>query len=183
MALITTIGAPDSDSMVTVAEADAYIAENFADSDIAVWDDFALLKKEQVLRIGAEIMGYLPFRGHRVYINQAMVFPRTTATGIPQVVKNAQIELTMNVVIRAALTQPAITSGAESASKISQVSLAGIISVSFEEEGDTSGSLLDQLVRNINLSTFAGLRRYLTSIRGGVIGGSSRYQPIPFVAV
>lgn len=169
--------------MVTVAEADIYISENFSDADIAVWDDFVLAKKEQVLRLGAEIMGYLPFRGHRVYLAQAMVFPRTVATGIPQVVKNAQIELTMNVVIRANLTQPSISSGAESASKISQVSLAGIISVSFDEEGDTSGSLLDQLVRNINLSTFAGLRKYLTSVRGGVIGSVSRYQPVPFVAV
>ena len=89
----------------------------------------------------------------------------------------------MNVALRSELVQPSIATGAESSSKISQVSLAGIISVSFDEEGDTSGSLLDQLVRNINLSTFAGLRKYLTSIRGGTIGNAQRYVPVPFEVV
>ena len=183
MALVITPGSPDADSMATVDEANIYISGNFPEEDVAIWDALELSKKEQLLRLGAEVMGYLPFRGYKMYIGQTMVFPRNLFPSIPQIVKNAQIELTMNVALRAELVQPSIATGAESSSKISQVSLAGIISVSFDEEGDTSGSLLDQLVRNINLSTFAGLRKYLTSIRGGTIGNAQRYVPVPFEVV
>ena len=183
MALVITPGSPDADSMATVDEANIYISGNFPEEDVEIWDALELSKKEQLLRLGAEVMGYLPFRGYKMYIGQTMVFPRNLFPSIPQIVKNAQIELTMNVALRAELVQPSIATGAESSSKISQVSLAGIISVSFDEEGDTSGSLLDQLVRNINLSTFAGLRKYLTSIRGGTIGNAQRYVPVPFEVV
>ncbi len=164
MALIVTPGSPDADSMATVDEANIYISANFPEADVRIWDALELSKKEQLLRLGAEVMGYLPFRGYKIYIGQSMVFPRNIFPSIPAVVKNAQIELTMNVALRAELVQPSIATGAESSSKISQVSLAGIISVSFDEEGDTSGSLLDQLVRNINLSTFAGLILIITGI-------------------
>ena len=183
MALIVTPGSPNADSMATVDEANIYISANFPEADVRIWDALELSKKEQLLRLGAEVMGYLPFRGYKIYIGQSMVFPRNIFPSIPAVVKNAQIELTMNVALRAELVQPSIATGAESSSKISQVSLAGIISVSFDEEGDTSGSLLDQLVRNINLSTFAGLRKYLTSIRGGTIGNTQRYVPVPFEVI
>ena len=183
MALVITPGSPDADSMATVDEANIYISGNFPEEDVEIWDALELSKKEQLLRLGAEVMGYLPFRGYKMYIGQTMVFPRNLFPSIPQIVKNAQIELTMNVALRAELVQPSIATGAESSSKISQVSLAGIISVSFDEEGDASGSLLDQLVRNINLSTFAGLRKYLTSIRGGTIGNAQRYVPVPFEVV
>lgn len=180
MTLSVTPGAPDANSLVTLAEAQDYIEKHFSAGDIAIWNAFEAERQEELLVLGAGILGYLPFSGSRTYINQAQVFPRHKWSGIPSVIKNAQIELTMNVVLRADLVRPEVSSGAEATSKITNVSLAGIISVGFGDEGDNSGTLLDQLTRNINLQTMIGLRPYLTSIRGGVIGSSKKYQPIPF---
>lgn len=179
MILKITPGAPDSNSFVTVTEADDYIETHFSETDAAKWSELEEDRKAELLVMGCNLFGYFPWRGHKTYIDQVLMFPRHLWTGIPDVIKNAQVELTMNVILRADLVKPGITTGLEATSKISQVSLAGIIAVSFDSEGDTTGTILDQLSRNINMQTLVGLRQYLTQMRGGVVG-SPRYTPIAF---
>ena len=180
MILKVTPGAPDSNSLVTLDEADEYIAANFSEADAAIWDNLEESKKSVLLVLGANVLGYLPFSGKKTYAGQAQLFPRHLWSGVPDPIKAAQIELTMNVVLRADLVKPSITSGVEATSKISNVSLAGIISVAFGDTGDDTGTILDQLTRNMNLQTSLALRPYMTSVRGGVIGSTSRWTPIPF---
>lgn len=180
MALVTLAGSPTANSLLTLAEAAEYIAASYSESDAAAWDALSADKQESCLVVGANVLAYLPFRGKRMYIGQTQVFPRDIEPTIPEVAKQAQVDITMQIVVRAEMVRPGVSSGLTSSSKINSVSLAGMISVSFDTEGDMSGSILEQLSRSLLLETFAGLQPYLSSMRGGVIGGSARYIPIPF---
>lgn len=74
MALITTPGAVNADSYVTVAEADDYVAARYGAEDS--WLALSEEGKERRLQIAALALDSLPFRGVRACLTQALAFPR-----------------------------------------------------------------------------------------------------------
>ena len=124
MALIVTEGGDSSDSYNTVALADTYLALRYEDSQptiFAEWDDLETAGKEHRLKLGALLLNTFPLRGAKACRNQRLAFPRWwrwddgypldedtyldyvditdyTAPTTPQEVKDAQCEVTIQVV-------------------------------------------------------------------------------------
>jgi len=84
MALITTEGGPDTNSYVTVAEADAYIAAS-AWSARLEWAALATDQKEYRLKLAALMMNIIGYRGLPACLEQRLSFPRwwRTDEGFP----------------------------------------------------------------------------------------------------
>jgi len=88
MALITTPGAPDADSYVTLAEADAYHA-GLGNTGWVGADD---VKQGALRRALQYVDTQYRYRGERVDAGQSLEWPRTGFDGIPQRLKDAQCE-------------------------------------------------------------------------------------------
>lgn len=171
MSLDTTVGSPTGDSMITVAEADTIIAASFP-TDYTEWENLDTPVKEQMLRNGAAFFSYLPLRGEPVSTEQAMPFPRTVQTNqiiIPQVIKEAQAEITFNIIFRTYKAHPSIDLGTSSAAQVKKFSLGGLLSIDFSEKSDASGSIMEQFTRGVNSLTWIKLVKYISQIRGAVI--------------
>lgn len=169
--LDTTVGSPTGDSMITVAEADAIIAQSFP-NDSAEWDNLETATKEQMLRNGAAFFSYLPLRGAPVSTEQAMPFPRTIQTDqtiIPQVIKDAQAEITFNIIYRTFRAQPSVSLGTSSSAQVKKFSLGGLLSIDFSDKSDNSGSIMEQFTRGVNSLTWIKLVKYISQIRGAVV--------------
>jgi hypothetical protein len=171
VALKTKIGGRESDSFITVAEADAFLGVDYPDA-VDSWDALSDTEKEQMLRTAAQLMGYLSWKGRRIYCGQALPFPRVCESSrflIPTEVKRAQALIAYSVVFRSFQSRYAPSGGDESASRVTQVSLGGLLSVSFAGSPATSGNVLDRIVRSVQYPIFAELRKFLTQIRGGSV--------------
>ena len=171
MALDTTVGSATADSMITVLEADEIIARSFP-SDYEEWDNLDTEVKEQMLKNGVSFFSYLPLRGDVAYEGQSMPFPRTVQTDItviPQEVKDAQAEISFNVVYRTYKSQPSIDLGASTTSQVKKLSLGGLLSIDFSNTSDASGGIMEQFTRGVNSLTWLKLVKYISQIRGGVI--------------
>jgi hypothetical protein len=79
MTLITTIGAEDADSYVTLAEADSYI-ETREGFNFDEWDNLEDEAKEWRLTLAALILNNLKYRGVKASKEQNLSFPRITPT-------------------------------------------------------------------------------------------------------
>ena len=73
MALITTIGAADSDSYVDIDETSEYLEGMYTLGDWETLEDIAI---EARLKAAALLMNTLPLRGARACLNQRLEFPR-----------------------------------------------------------------------------------------------------------
>lgn len=184
MAIVTAIGGRNSNSFVTVSEADSIIAT--LPDDATAWNALTDEQKEARLVAAASILGMLRWRGRRVYAGQKLCFPRTTQgyrsdikrKWIPDEVRDSQVEIAYNVVHRALVSRSDVTDGEESASRVTYVSLGGMLSVTFAGDAPTSGNLLDKIGRSINFLTFTRLQFYLTQVRGGpVLNETDRDYP------
>ena len=110
MALDTTVGASTADSMVTLAEANAYLETFFeGDAGLSQWQDLETSMQEEMLRMAASFFSFLPLRGDKVYLatdttsEQSMPFPRTIQTDttiIPPEVRYCQAEVAFCVIFR-----------------------------------------------------------------------------------
>lgn len=101
-----------------------------------------------------------------------MPFPRTVQTDItviPQEVKDAQAEISFNVVYRTYKSQPSIDLGASTTSQVKKLSLGGLLSIDFSNTSDASGGIMEQFTRGVNSLTWLKLVKYISQIRGGVI--------------
>jgi len=171
MALRVHVGGAESDSFATVAEADTALELL---GNTGVWETLSVEAKELRLKLGAQIMGHLPLRGRTVFRNQRLCFPRTCQSYsqrflIPGDVKTAQAFIAYSVIHRALLSQPAVADGLPGQfGRPSQISLAGLVSVSFSGSA-AGGSLLDLLVRATPFPVYQLLKPYLSQIRGGSI--------------
>lgn len=75
MSLRTNVGAPDSNSFITLSEAEDYFEALGVDT--TSWDDLEDSEQELRLVLAAEAIGTsLPLRGFKAYANQALSFPR-----------------------------------------------------------------------------------------------------------
>ena len=177
MALRVHVGGAESDSLITVAEADEEL--KLLPDDTADWDNLSLVEKELRLRLGAQLMGCLPLRGRTVFRNQRLCFPRTCQPykqrfSIPKNAKSAQAYVSYSVVHRALVTQPAVAEGMPGKyGSPSQISLAGLVSVSFSGSG-ANGSLLDLMTRSLPFPAYQLLKPYLSQIRGVVVSDTAR---------
>ena len=179
MALDTTIGSATSDSMVTLAEANAYL-ETFFDGDagLSQWQDLETSMQEEMLRMAASFFSFLPLRGDKVYLatdttlEQSMPFPRTIQTDttiIPPEVRYCQAEVAFCVIFRTFLSRASITDGAATAAQVKKLGLGGLLSIEFSPAGETSGSIMEQFTRGITSLTWLRISKYITQIRGGYV--------------
>jgi Putative DnaT-like ssDNA binding protein len=111
LSLITSIGGPESNSYVSLSWAETYLATLFGTlSD--EWTTLSTEMREYRLEMGAALIGWLPLRGHRVYKQQSLSFPRscqTDVTVIPENVKNAQALLAYEVAHLAVNAETSLT--------------------------------------------------------------------------
>ena len=170
MALNYTIGREYSNSFVSLAEANNIISTCLPYSTTE-WDALVDVEKEYRLRLAAEMLGVLPFKGIQAFENQALCFPRDCQTDmmiIPQCVKNAQVDLAITVINKNLANLPDNTQLEESG-RISNISLGGLLKISFDGKPATMGNVLTFMSKSIYTPVFLELKRYLTSVRGGFI--------------
>lgn len=171
--LITKVGGKESNSFVTLDEALA-ILETLPDP-VDEWDNLETHEQELRLMLACEVMGMLPLRGWRCYDGQALCFPRTsqlagTRGTIPTAVKTAQAEIAYNVIHRALNTRPSLEEGPINPARVTQVSLGGLLSVSFSGDPATAGNFLDSIVKSATFTVYARMRPWLSQVRGRLVG-------------
>jgi len=186
MALITTVGGADSDSYVTLVEAEATL-KKFYPEQYEQWVDIETDEEREVLLRGsAELMGYLPLRGRKVYCDQALHFPRmlrrdpddAVYDSIPDGIKECQAQIAFNVLFRASLSNAAVEDGAVSGSRVTQVSLGGgLLMVSFSGDNETSGTILDRITRSVNYQSYLSIKKFLSQVRGGIVEDEGYNEP------
>lgn len=165
--LTTYVGGAESDSFLTVAEAESIFAS--INADTTEWDDYTSGEKEFRLQLAAQVLGHLPLRGRIVFRNQALCFPRTcqpygSRFKIPAEVKKAQALIALLVIPKdvVSLRDP-VSFGAPTS-----VSIGGLLSASFGEKG-TVTSILERLVGQIPLPIYMTMKKYIAQIRGGTV--------------
>lgn len=162
MALKCYIGGKESDSFITADEADVLL-EGMPD-DTSEWLALTASEKEYRLRLAASLLSSLPFRGTRIYEEQALCWPRSGfgSRTIPGVVKEAQAFLAYSVIGRALANRGEVDE--ESPSDIASISLGGVISVSFR--AGTTQSMVKAVTDPLQFPGALVLTHYLTQIRG-----------------
>lgn len=175
MSLNVKVGGVETDSFITVAEADAYLAD-LPDDDTA-WNTLTVTEKELRLEMAAQLMGNLKWRGQRVYKNQGLCFPRSIqgyhATihrhYIPEDIKKAQAFVAYSIIHRALENRPSSVTDEELEGRINQVSLGGLLTVSVAGSGTTSGSYLDKLVKDAQFPLYLIVKKWVIQVRGRMV--------------
>lgn len=178
MALIIRIGGAESNSYITVDEADVLMAG--LPDDTCEWESLTPAEKEFRLRMGATLIGKLPLRGHRAYRSQALEFPRSVQNNqrvIPDEVKEAQAMMAYSVVHRSFSSRGPVTEAA-TGQRVSQVSLGGLLSVSFQGNALETGSQLDRLVRSVQAPIYMLLKKFISQVRGGTVLNESELEDL-----
>ena len=170
MTLNYTIGREYSNSFVSLAEANSIMSTDLPYSTTE-WDALTDVEKEYRLRLAAELLGVLPFKGIQAFENQALCFPRDCQTDmmiIPQCVKVAQVDLSITVINKNLANLPDNTQLEESG-RIKSISLGGLLKVAFDGKPSSMGNILTFMSRSIHTPVFLELKRYLSVVRGGFI--------------
>src|SRR5690606_32459077 len=102
--LIATPGAPNANSYVTLAEADAYVAA-LAGPSARAWEQLDEDAKKRALLTATRRLDQEDYAGRKASPDQALKWPRVGAKDedgrtyqsdvVPEVVKNAQVELAL----------------------------------------------------------------------------------------
>jgi len=135
--IVTTVGGSLSNSFATVEEADAILAD--APFDTSGWDDIEYEgdgPKAQRLILAAQLMAFLPWKGYRVYTNQALCFPRSfqaDTTVMLDAVKEIQTYLAWFGVHRGIVNMSDPGQGIDSP-EIKSLSLGGFLGVTFASD-------------------------------------------------
>jgi len=177
MSLVTRIGASNSNSYVTLDQAEL-ILQRMPDS-MTEWDALTTTHKEFRLVLATQIMNGMAWRGKRVYLDQALCWPRTfwditnerwryeeDSRRIPDVVKEAQCLIAYSVVHRGLANRPAITE--DIGQDVTSIYLVGLLQVVFGK--GESKSALDSIMASANSIAYLKVGRYLSQFRGGAIG-------------
>ena len=173
MSLKTAVGGAESDSFVTVAQADSYL-DSMPD-DTTEWDALSTEEKELRLQLAVQLMGYLQLRGKTVFRNQNLCFPRTCQPysgrfSIPVEVKKSQSYLAYSIVHRGLSAMPGMGEGLPSTvGSPSSISIGGLVSVSFRGQDSAGGTLLERLVASLPFPVMMWMKRFVAQIRGGTV--------------
>lgn len=167
MSLNIRTGGRETDSFVTVAEADVLI-EQLPD-DSTEWQALSTAQKEYRLILAAQLVGYLPLRGYKIYRGQALAFPRSGGLYpprlIPPEVKETQVFIAYAVIHRALSNRPDVTESQGSA--VHQISLGGLLFVGFGVgKSGATGNLMDQIMSSLSAPVYIRMKRYLAQMRG-----------------
>jgi len=128
MTLLTKIGGRESNSLVTLSEAETYLTALFTETELTSWDALDDDQKEYRLKLAVNVMTYFPLTGDRVYCGQILCFPRTSQGDpriIPDEAKETQCFIAVSVVHRG-LTNRSTPDEEESGERVSRVSVAGL---------------------------------------------------------
>lgn len=169
MALRTAVGGRESNSFVTLKEGLAILATLPDSPDDSGFSDAETAQQELCLSLAAQAMDYLPWRGLRVFCGQALPFPRTcqdVRTVIPDEIKVCQVFIAHSVVWRALQARPEIADGGVSTSRVTSVSLGGMLSVSFSGDAAKAGTIMDRLTQSAQFPAYLMVNRYLSQVRG-----------------
>ena len=172
MSLIKKVGGKESNSFVTLTEADDIIEGDGFPDDAGEWEDLEDEAKEYRLRLGADLMSSLPLKGNRVFCGQALCFPRDHQVNvhlIPDEVKETQCFVAYAVVHRGLASRPETTDEPESGARVKSVSLGGLLSVSFDGTPATTGTSLDKVIRSSQFPAYLAMTKHLTQFRGSTV--------------
>lgn len=167
MSLKTSVGGRDSDSFCSLSEANSFIAAG--PDDHAAWNALSGADREYRLKLAAQLMDYFPWGGETVYCGQALCFPRRIRGDlicIPCEVKEVQAYLAYSVIHRGLANRPSSVTAEETGSRVTQVSLGGLLSVSFSGDPVTTGNILDKICRSMHFPAYLKIKKYLAQIRG-----------------
>jgi hypothetical protein len=178
--LTITVSNPTDTLYINVADHSAYSIFGIT---VGTYIDTVASTKEYMLKLGAQLMGYLPLKGERVYTDQALDFPRTSqkvTTEIPVSVKEAQALITClvvypNIIKQESLSEDVLLPTAIQNSVVDKVQVAGIMTVSTSSSasasesslGGTTTSFLASAANAFMLPIYLRMRPYLTQVRGG----------------
>jgi len=174
MALNVKVGGRNSDSFITVSEADTLMG-NLPDADIE-WNDLGTSQKEYRLKMAANLIGFLRLKGMKAYRGQRLAFPRTHQPNvkiIPDEVKEAQAFIAMSVVHRGLANRPTSAKKKQSTNDIERLQLGGALMVTFGKGKTAPQDALSSLVQSAQFPALLGMKNHLVQIRGVVHGGTS----------
>lgn len=161
--LIARTGGKQSNSFIaTIAEADTLIAD--LPDDTTDWNALKGDQKNYRLVLGASMMSMLPLKGYRSYDGQALCFPRNGEYTVPDVAKYCQAFLAYSVVHRGLVNRPDIDE--MDGDRVTQVSLGGLLTVSFAAGKSKAYTSLDKLIMSSSFPAYVHMMKYLTSFRG-----------------
>jgi hypothetical protein len=167
MTLVAYVGGAESDTFITIAEAEAYFEK--INADTSDWLEYSDEEKEFRIQLAAQMLGHLPLRGRMVFHNQSLCFPRTCQLysgrfKIPPEVKNAQALIALLFIPDEVVS----LRNTGSYGSPSSVNVAGLLSVSF---GNKSGvtSVLERFTSQVPLPVYMLMKKFMTQIRGGAI--------------
>ena len=166
MTLVTKVGGKESNSFVTLAQAETIIA--LLPDDTTEWDGLSDDEKEYRLILGANLMSSLPLKGYRSFEGQYLCFPRSAQGNqlvVPDEVKETQVFLAYSVVHRGLANRSTDITEAEG-DRVTQVSLGGLLSVSFAKSKTSGTTFLDQMIMSAQFPAYARMMKWLTSFRG-----------------
>jgi hypothetical protein len=178
LSLITTVGSSQTTSFVSILEADTILAA--APFDSSDWDDLIDTEREARLKYAVLLMDRLPWRGYRVYENQALCFPRSFQSDTTLVldrIKEAQVYIAWLIVHRGLVSLSSPTEG-RSGSPVTRVSLGGLLDVAFGSSTGSNGSFLSLLIAFDEFPIEALIIEYLSPVR---IRNGDRPEKLPEV--
>lgn len=170
MSLRTSLGGRDSNSFITVTEANNFIKNNLPDA-ATEWLALSTYQREYRLILAAMLMSYLPWAGVTTYCGQALCFPRRIRgnhLGCPCEVQETQAYIAYSVIHRGIANRPTVEEETPG-EKVKSVSMGGLLSITFGGEGPTTGNVLDKIIRSAHFLVYLRLKKYFSQVRGGSI--------------
>jgi hypothetical protein len=180
--VITTTVATDT-LYIKPVDTSAYTVFGFV---AGTYEDHISYSKEYILKLAAELIGFMPIRGERVYEYQALDFPRTVqrdTTMIPVPIKEAQAILASLVVLPNLLEQISMSDEALLPTSlqnaiVDKVKVAGIMDVSTTSTSSSSGgstsstttyNMMQAMTSAFALPAYLRMKPYISQIRGGTL--------------
>lgn len=155
MAVIVEVGGSESNSYITVSEADAYLAAMFGKDD---WQDADPYDKDLIVVTASRTLDqYMEWDGRRASESQSMEWPRidTPFTGIPKRLKDACCELSYVI----------LTKGLSFESQTINAVKVGPISVDFSADSVDAGipTFIEKMVQNFGSPLITGANAITTA--------------------
>lgn len=165
MYLSTRIGGKESNSFVTLAEADLLIA--VLPDDTSDWEVLSDDQKRYRLVMAAALMSNLPWRWKKSFEGQSLCFPRNGNKSVPDEIKETQVFLAYSVIHRGLANRPEIDEA--DGDRVTQVSLGGLLTVSFAAGKSQSYTSLEKMIQSAQFPAYVRVLKYLTSFRGRTV--------------
>ena len=178
--VITTTVATDT-LYINPVDTSAYAIFGFV---AGTYEDHVNYSKEYLLKVSAQLIGFMPIRGERVYEYQALDFPRTVQRDtemIPVPVKEAQAILASLVVLpnlmeQTSMSDEALLPTSLQNAVVDKVKVAGIMDVSTSSTTSSSTSsssvstnMMSLMTRSFVLPVYLRMKPYISQIRGGAL--------------